>query len=106
MAKEQHAGNPIAANATYVKELVSLAENLMRLDRLVTQAMAEGAEWGNMTLRPPGVEGGEWMAIVRATMNQERYVAFVTASSLHELLRLVAAKALNDSLKWKADTFR
>lgn len=106
MVKEQHSGNTVAANATYVKELVSLAENLMRFDRLVTTAMKEGAAWGNMTLRPPSVEGGEWMAICRATLNGEKYVAFVTAASLHELLRLVAAKALNDTLRWKEDTFR
>lgn len=105
MAKELHPGNAIASETARVQELVRLAEGLQRLDRLIATALREGAAWGNMTLKPPPVEGGEWLLIARAFFNNEHYVAFVSASTLVEALRLLAAKAENNTLKWKVDEY-
>lgn len=105
MAKEPHPGNSVASAAAFTRELVAFGEQLMRFSDMLERGESTGTTYGNITLRPPVSQGGEWLAIMRARTESGQYVAFVSARSFAELLRVTSAKLENNTLKWKVDTY-
>lgn len=65
--------------------------------------LAGGVEVIRITLRPPQEEYGEWMAVVKAIVNTDQMVTFITAPSLDLLAHLMAAKLANGTCKWREE---
>lgn len=105
MSNKELPGNSVASAALFTREMVALAEQLIRFSDKVDRLIESEASMGNLTLRPPRVPAGEWLCVCRLRSEGVWYVAFVSARSLSEVLRLVAAKWENGSLQWREDDY-
>lgn len=76
----------------------ALDENLDKLD-------AKGVSFDGMTCKAPTENRSDWMITIRATVNGEKVVAFMSGYKLSE----AADRALRDfasgKLKWKVDDY-
>jgi len=76
----------------------TLDENLDKLD-------AKGVSFDGMTCKAPTPDRSDWMVTIRATVNGEKVVAFMSGYKLSQAVD----KALRDfaagKLKWRVDDY-
>ena len=88
-----------------VKEAVTLWEMLVRLSHIQERLDRADAVLGSLTIRPPSVEGGDWLLVCRMSLEGRPHVGFITGHDVAACLRSLVAKLENGSMKWKEDEY-
>jgi len=87
------------------REAVHIWEALIRLSYMQERLQRSGMSLGSITLRPPSVEGGDWLGIVRAEIQTVWYVGFISGREVANVLHSMVSKLENNSMVWKEDQY-
>lgn len=80
------------------KHLGVLDDNLDKLDEL-------GFEFRGFNAKAPSARSSDWMVTIKATVNGEHVVGFISAFSLAEALVKMVEGFRTQSIKWKVDEY-
>lgn len=105
MAKDDERGNSMASAQAYQRMLVRQGETLIRFEKVWDDYEQEACELTQLRVIFPGIVGGEYRVVLKATMNGEKFVAFHNAPTLLEALVGLVNRLENRSLKFKEDQY-
>lgn len=88
-----------------VKEAVHLWEALVRLTYIQERLDKSDTVLGSLTLRPPSVDGGDWLLVCRVRVEERAYVGFVSGHDIPACMRSLVSKLENGSVTWKEDQY-
>lgn len=105
--KSDNAGNTLAAQAAFDREMVRSAATIMRFDR-VADRLFEGDEMvvTRISVNLPTQERDGYLAIVTATHPEGNLVAFHGGTTLLDALVGLISRLENGSIKWQKDRFQ
>jgi len=98
-------GNAMASQLAFQKIILAHGTALARIDHLVAKGLAGDIHITTIRLRAPSVEGGEWLAVVKATTENGNIVGFHGGTGLGDLVSGLANRLNNGSIKWKEDEY-
>ena len=98
-------GNAMESQAQYQRQMVRLAEQLVRAERTFDNLFDEDVVVLRMTIRLPQYEGQEYMVIVGARSPEGRVVTFHSSETFAEAVRGALARLENRSNKWREDKY-
>jgi hypothetical protein len=78
---------------------------LLRFSVNVREVEPETFKLGSLTIRPPKEEGGEFLVIIRASLEGRAFVGFTSGYDIGAALRLAIARVENGSMSWKEDQY-
>jgi len=105
MARQKNSGNSMGEAQEYAQQLIKAAEQIMRFERVVVDEGVSGTDLRDIRLKAPKEGSNEWLVIIRIDYEGSPMVAFSTATSMLEALRLTTTRYLNGDLKWKDDSY-
>ena len=105
MSGRDVAGNSMASEAEYQRQMIRAAEQLMRFERLADRMFGEGFTLDGLSIKFKGDERADYMLVLRAHSDEGRFVCFRNADGLLEVLRVTFAGLENGSLVWKDDKY-
>lgn len=98
-------GNALASELEFQRQMVRGYSQLMRFERSMERYGADGTDIMGMTVRTPTYERPEYLVILKASREGERFVAFASADTFAEAIRTAAAQLENGTVKWKEDRY-
>lgn len=104
--REQHAGNALASQAAFTKEMVRVAAVLHRLDGIAQDNYEEGRLITGIRLSFPTPMRDGYLAVMTSEVDGERFVAFNNDPSPVTALIGIILKLENKSIKWKEDQWK
>lgn len=87
------------------REAVHIWEALIRLSYMQERLSRAGCTLGSITLRPPSVEGGDWLGVVRCEIQTVWYVGFISGREVANVLHSMVSKLESNSMVWKEDQY-
>lgn len=105
MAKNDERGNSLANQASYVRELVKSAEQILSFEQTWDRLAAEDFIITHIRIIHPGLADGEYRIVVKASAGSRKLVAFHNGQSLMDALRGVCNRLANGSLQFKDDKY-
>lgn len=104
--QSEPAGNTIAAQVAFERELMRFAQVFYRSDYLL-ERLFEGDVWvKRISVTMPNDERSEYMAVCSAVVGGEWMVAFQGGSTMGEALKGLLERMENGSVKWRPDKFK
>lgn len=88
-----------------VKEAVRVWEALVRLTYMQERLDKQEIVLGSLTLRPPSVDGGDWLLVLRAQLEGGPAVGFVSGHDVAGCLLSTVSMLENGSMKWREDRY-
>lgn len=105
MAKDVTRGNSMASEAAYQRTLIRQAEVLLRFETVWQDYFEEDAVLTQVRVIFPGIVGGEYRVVLKAEMQEGKFVAFHNAPTLIEALVGLVNRLENKSLKFREDQY-
>jgi hypothetical protein len=86
------------------RQMIRLATTIYGMERTIETWDEEDVFFTSLTIRDKRMEGGGWLAIVKARGSSGNLVAFHGGDSFAECVRGVVERMINKSLKFREDT--
>jgi hypothetical protein len=104
MGKQQaEFGSSWEAQRAWDKTVLDAGMGVFRWERLMGLGALEGTTIESVRIRTPRTEGGEFLIVVKASVEGKRAVGFHSSTSLPEALSGAANRVLNRTLRWRED---
>lgn len=87
------------------KEALRVWEALFRLTHMEERLARQDIVLGSITLRPPSVDGGDWMSVCRVSLDGVAHVGFVSGSDVAAVFQSLINMLENGSMKWREDKY-
>lgn len=98
-------GNALETHRSIERIMLRTAKALYTTDRRVSDDYEGSLMLRHIKIKSPGLPGGEWFAVIAASIDGEAVVAFHSAPSFLEVVEGVCARINNGSLRWKVDQY-
>lgn len=102
---EEVPGNTMQSAVNLARLLEKIARPVMIFQGRYEGERTEGVEILAIRFKAPGHPMGEWLAVVSASIEDERVVAFHKADDFSECLKGVLNRINNGSIKWRSDEY-
>lgn len=87
------------------KEAIVLWEAMVRLSYIQDRLDKVDCILGSLTIRPPSVDGGDWLCVCRMSVEGRPHVGFISGHDVASCLRSLVSKLENGSMKWREDEY-
>lgn len=98
-------GNSLGSQLEYQRQLIRLAESLLRFETVADSVFDRGDELMYISCRLKGSARSEYLLVLKARIGGVPVVSFHAAETLAEALRGLIARVENGSVKWKVDEY-
>lgn len=98
-------GNAVASAAEYARQQARNGEKLLVVDKLLADWDEDEVFIDGFSLRPPSMDRGDWLMVIRANGPEGRLVAFHDAPTFAELIVGFVNRLQNRSLKFREDQY-
>lgn len=99
-------GNAVASALAVQREMVRLAEQVYRMERVLDRLDGDNVFIKGLRFRPPFGEGDQWLGVVTADIEGVPKVGFVSDETFASTVRKAVAMLENGSMKWRDDEYK